>query len=263
MQQPICILIVEDEILIAQDLKEILEEVGYNQVFRVRNYQAAIEVLNEQSIDLVLLDINLNDSSSGINLANYINQHKQIPFIYITSYSDAATIADVKQTRPAGFLLKPYSKDLLLIKIELALFNYSNNHNAANQPPETKTPLTDETDLVINNQLLVKDNYRFIKVPLTEILWFESDRNYVEVKTVGRKYLIRCSLKKLLDHLPENDFVKCYKQFIINIHHAKSFSSDAVMINGHQIPISRNTQEEVMAKLKKVEYTPSSKLGQV
>ncbi len=250
MQQPISILIVEDEILIAQDLKEILEEVGYDQVFRVRNYQQAIEVLNAQRIDLILLDINLNHSSSGIDLANHINQCQQVPFIYITSYSDAGTIADVKQTRPAGFLLKPYSKDLLLATIEIALFNYSNKHNAANLPIETKIPLNDETDLVINNQLLVKDNHRFIKVPLAEILWFESDKNYVEVKTAERKYLIRSSLKKLLEHLPDRDFVKCYKQFIINIHHAKSFSSDAVVINGHQIPISRNTQEEVLGKLK-------------
>lgn len=244
------ILIVEDEILIAQDLLEILEEVGYHQVYRVRNYNKAIEILNEESIDLVFLDINLNDSSSGIDLAHYINQHQQIPFIYITSYSDAGTIADVKQTLPAGFLLKPYSKDLLLATIEIALFNYSNKHNAANQPIGAKTPLTDETDLVINNQLLVKDNNRFIKVPLAEIFWFESDKNYVEVKTVEKKYLIRCSLKKLLEHLPENDFVKCNKQFIVNIQQVEIFSTTALEINGSQITISRNEQDEVLKRLK-------------
>ncbi len=251
------ILIVEDEILIAQDLLEILEEVGYQQVYRVSNYNKAIEILNGKSIDLVFLDINLNDSSSGIDLAHYINKHQQIPFIYITSYSDAATIADVKQTMPAGFLLKPYSKDLLLATIEIALFNYSNKHNAANQPIGAKSPLTDETDLVINNQLLVKEGHRFIKVPLAEIFWFESDKNYLEVKTLERKYLIRCSLKKLLEHLPEHDFVKCHKQYIININHVKSFSADAVIIYGNEIPIGRNAQEEVIANLKKVDNSPN------
>jgi two-component system response regulator LytT len=123
MLQPIRILIIEDEILIAQDLKEILEEVGYTQVFRVNNYQKAIDFLAKQPFDLVLLDINLNDSFSGIDIAKYINQNQKIPFIYITSYSDAETIANVKQTKPSAFLLKPYNKSHLLASIEIALFN--------------------------------------------------------------------------------------------------------------------------------------------
>ncbi len=258
LQESISILIVEDDVLIAQDLKEILEEFGYEKVFRVRNYQKAIEMLNAQNIDLALLDINLNDSQSGIDLATTINQQYQIPFIYITSYSDLGTIANVKQTRPAGFLIKPYSKNLLLASIEIALFNYSNQTNAADKTLETKELELIENDLIINHHLLVKDNHRFIKVPLAEILWFESDRNYVNVKTKERIYIIRCSLKKLLEHLPPNDFVRCYKQFIININHTKRFSADEVIIYGHQIPISRNNQEEVFTKLKMVDYIPNS-----
>ena len=243
------ILIVEDEILIAQDVKEILEEVGYKNVFRAKNYKQATEIMETQNIDLVLLDINLNDEATGIDLAHYINRHKQIPIIYITSYSDSATIANVKQTMPAAFLLKPYSKALLLAAIEIALFNYASKINAA-EKSEEYTNNAVENDVVINKHLLVKENYHFIKIPLEEILWFESDKNYIEVKTLQKKYIIRSSLKRLLEQLPSADFVKCYKQFIINIRHAKSFTSDAVLIHGYQIPISRNTQEEVFRKLK-------------
>lgn len=244
------ILIVEDEILIAQDVKEILEEVGYKNVFRARNYKQATEIMATQNIDLVLLDINLNDEVTGIDLAHYINRHRQIPIIYITSYSDSGTIANVKQTMPAAFLLKPYSKALLLAAIEIALFNYASKINAAEKQVENTSAANGENDVVINKHLLVKENYHFIKIPLEEILWFESDKNYIEVKTLQKKYIIRSSLKRLLEQLPSADFVKCYKQFIINIKHAKSFTSDAVLIQGHQIPISRNTQEEVFRKLK-------------
>jgi DNA-binding LytR/AlgR family response regulator len=244
------ILIVEDEILIAQDLKEILEEVGYKNVFRAKNYKQAIEIIENQNIDLVLLDINLNDEMTGIDLAKYINKHKQMPIIYITSYSDSSTIANVKQTMPAAFLLKPYSKALLLAAIEIALFNYTSKINAAEKLVEDIIPDVVESDIVINKHLLVKENYHFIKIPLEEILWFESNKNYVEVKTRQKKYIIRSSLKRLLELLPPADFVKCYKQFIINIRHAKSFTSDTVLIHEYQIPISRNTQEEVFRKLK-------------
>jgi DNA-binding LytR/AlgR family response regulator len=265
MPKPIAILIVEDEVLIAQDLKEILQEVGYDEIHKARNYRQAVELINTHHFDLILLDINLNDSNSGnihsgnihsgnihsgIDVANYLNLNFQIPFIFITSYSDARSISDVKQTRPSGFLLKPYNKDLLLASIEIALFNYSIKKNAAEQPLENVALMEEENDLVINNHLLIKDNYRFIKIALKDILWFESDNNYVKIKTLQKSFLIRCSLKRLLNQLPINDFVKCHKQFIINIFRVDSFKSSEVKIQGVVIPISRNVQDEVLRLLK-------------
>lgn len=181
MSQEISILIVEDEVLIAQDLKEILEETGYTEVYKARNYHQAIDALNAHQIDIVLLDINLNDTKSGIYLGNHIHQQLHIPFIYITSYSDAETITNVKQTKPSAFLLKPYSKELLLASIEIALFNFSSNLNAANKNIEDKVDESIDNDLIINNHLMVKDNHRYIKISLDDILWFESDKNYVVI----------------------------------------------------------------------------------
>ena len=244
------ILIVEDEVLIAQDLKEILEEVGYTEIYKARNYNQAIDQFKQQKIDIVLLDINLNDSKSGIDLGNYIHQQLHIPFIYITSYSDTETIANVKQTKPSAFLLKPYNKSHLLASIEIALFNFSSNLNAANKNIEDKVDESSDNDLIINEQLLVKDNHRFIKISLDDILWFESDKNYVEVKTDNKKYLIRSSLKKLQESLPANKFVKCNKQFIVNMQQIESFSSNTIVIKGNEITISRNEQDEVLKRLK-------------
>ena len=250
MSQEISILIVEDEVLIAQDLKEILEEVGYTEIFKARNYHQAIDTLNTNNIDIILLDINLNDTKSGIDLGNHIHQNLYIPFIYITSYSDAETIANVKQTKPSAFLLKPYNKTHLLASIEIALFNYSSNQNAADKNIEHTLNDNGDNDLIINNQLLVKENYRFIKIPLDDILWFESDKNYVVVKTLHKKHLLRTSLKKMQESLPANKFVKCNKQFIVNIQQIESFSNSMVNIKGNEISISRNEQDEVLKRLK-------------
>jgi DNA-binding LytR/AlgR family response regulator len=249
--KPFSILIIEDEVLIAQDLKEILEEVGYQKVFRARNFDQALEKFNAQTIDLVLLDINLHDAVTGIDIANYINQHFKIPFIFITSYSDTVTINSVKHTIPAGFLLKPYSKIHLLATIEIALHNYATNTNAAIQSIDNQSNLThEESDVIINNHLLLKDNNHFVKVPLDKILWFESDKNYLQVKTADKKHMFRCSLKKIAVCLPAADFVKCHKQFIINVHQVDSFNSEQVIIKGQEIPISRNNQTAVLSLLK-------------
>lgn len=250
MQNPIGILIVEDEVLIAQDLKEILEETGYTEIFKARNYSQAIDTLTNNKIDVALLDINLNDDKTGIDLGNHINQNLQIPFIYITSYSDAETIAQVKPTRPSAFLLKPYSKAHLLASLEIALFNYSTNINAADKEIDNKIDETKDNDLIINNHLMVKDNYMYVKVALDDIHWFESDKNYIEVKTAAKKYLIRASLKKLQENLPANQFVRCNKQNIINIQKVESFNSSTIVINKTEISISRTEQDEVLKKLK-------------
>jgi len=250
MTQEISILIVEDEVLIAQDLKEILEETGYTQIYKARNYAQAIDVFQTENIDIVLLDINLNDSKSGIDLGAHIHQQLHIPFIYITSYSDAETIVNVKQTKPSAFLLKPYNKLHLLASIEIALYNFSSKQNAAKKFVETKTDDTKHNDLIINNHLLVKDNHRFIKVSLDDIFSFESNKNYVEVKSIRKKYLIRSSLKKLTELLPADKFIKCNKQFIVNIQHLDSFTTNKLVINGYQISISRNEQAEVLKKIK-------------
>jgi DNA-binding LytR/AlgR family response regulator len=250
MHTSLKILIVEDEVLIAEDLKEILLEVGYEEVFKARNFAQAIDALNTKSIDIVLLDINLNDAKSGIDLGLYIHQNLQIPFIYITSYSDAETIASVKQSKPSAFLLKPYNKAHLLASIEIAFFNYTTNLNAADKPADDKINEKEENELIINGQFLVKDGYRYVKVPLDDILWFESDKNYIEINTYQKKFLLRASLKKLQSMLPADKFVKCNKQFIINIMQADSFNSNSIEIKGQQIAISRTEQTEVLKKLK-------------
>jgi DNA-binding LytR/AlgR family response regulator len=248
MHPSLRILIVEDELLIAEDLKEILVEVGYTEIFKARNYAQALEAFDSKSIDIVLLDINLNDAKSGTELGLLISQRYHIPFIYITSYSDAETIVSVKQTKPSAFLLKPYNKAHLLASIEIAFFNYSTNLNAADKPTADKT--NEENELIINGQLLVKDSYRYVKVPLEDILWFASDKNYIEINTQHKKYLLRASLKKLQTLLPADKFVKCNKQHIVNIKQVDSFNNNSIEIKGQQIAISRTEQLEVLKKIK-------------
>jgi two-component system, LytTR family, response regulator LytT len=247
MPSTIKILIVEDDVLIAQDLQEILEEWGYSAVFKARNYEKAIEILSSEKIDLVLLDINLGGEKTGVDVGSYIYQNHQIPFIYITSYSDAATLAGVKQTFPSGFLLKPYDAKLLQATIEIAFFNYASKQQAIINSTENEMV---ENDFIINDTLLIKDNYRYIKIPLKDILWFESDKNYVEVKTVQRKYAIRTTLKRLLEALPPNQFVRCHKQYVVNVAQVQKFGTNSLIISSFELPISRTEKEEVLRLLK-------------
>lgn len=249
MDKTIKILIVDDEVFTAEDIKETLEEVGYQSVFRAVDYNQAINIIEQNTIDLVMLDINLNDKQTGIDLADYINKNYQIPFIFLTSYSSQETINQVKQTKPSGFLLKPYQENLLLASIEIALFSFYADKTIVEPENNLIETEPEEFDFIVNNHLLIKDNRNFIKITLTEILWFESDKNYVDVKTADRKYTIRSSLKKIMENLPDS-FLKCHRQYIVNLEHITEFSSNFVKIDDFEIPISRNEQELILKRLK-------------
>jgi two-component SAPR family response regulator len=94
------ILIVEDELIIAEDISNMLQKMGYDVIGIAMDFDEAVTILENNKPDLILLDINLNGKSDGIDLANVINGKCKIPFIYITSYSDASTLERAKNTNP-------------------------------------------------------------------------------------------------------------------------------------------------------------------
>ena len=242
------ILIVEDELIIAQDMKEILQEAGYSEIYMARNYQNAVEILKINTIEIAILDINLNSTETGIELGCFISRNYQIPFIYLTSYSDEQTINEVKLTKPSGFIIKPYSKELLLASLEIALYNFY--ITSADSNTISDYYLENEGDKIINNNLIIKEKNNFHKILLDDILWFESDRNYVFVITTNKKYSTRSSLKKILDILPKQIFVRCFKNYIINVNKVDKFSMNSIFINQQEIPISRSAKEDVLILLK-------------
>jgi DNA-binding NarL/FixJ family response regulator len=119
------ILIIEDEPLIARDIKRILKKNSYDVMGICYDSDAALDRLAKKDYDLVLLDIHLKGSRNGIELAHIINEKYKVPFIYITSFADKDTIEQVKETMPAGYVVKPFNEKEVYSSIEIALFKNS------------------------------------------------------------------------------------------------------------------------------------------
>ena len=117
------IIVVEDDIIIAHDIKGILET-DYNVQINIKSVEEAIILIDEEKPDLVLLDINLKSEKDGTELGEYLLTKDTIPFIYITSFCDAATLDKVKSTRPYGFIVKPFKPVDIQAKVFLALNNF-------------------------------------------------------------------------------------------------------------------------------------------
>lgn len=118
------ILIVEDEFVIAQDIKEILESEGHNCITHVNSYELAVDIINESKPDLVLIDIILNTTQDGLKIAAYLYDMKTIPYVFITSLYDKNTILNIKQTNPYGYIVKPFKPIDVKTCVELALHNF-------------------------------------------------------------------------------------------------------------------------------------------
>ncbi len=115
------ILIVEDEPIIAEDLAIILKKEGYQIPGVANDSSTALDMLHTHSPDIALLDISLDSSGSGIDIAAIINEKHQIPFIFITSFSDRYTLDKAKDVYPHGYIVKPFKKKDILVNIEIDL----------------------------------------------------------------------------------------------------------------------------------------------
>jgi PAS domain S-box-containing protein len=118
------ILVVEDEKIIAMNLQESLEVLGYNVVAIAASGEQAIEKAAQLHPDLVLMDIRLKGTIDGIQATTEIWEQLQIPVIYVTGHSDQATLDRAKLTAPFGYVLKPVKEKELYISIETALHRY-------------------------------------------------------------------------------------------------------------------------------------------
>lgn len=128
---PIKIFILEDEAIIAAEIQAILTKMGYQVIAKERNGDKALDRLSTISPDLALLDITVKGSLSGVDIAKVIKAKYHFPFVFLTSHSDLATLNQVKETLPYGYIVKPFTENDLRSAIELALYKFEMEHGAA------------------------------------------------------------------------------------------------------------------------------------
>jgi|GEM_PF-2929665 two-component system response regulator LytT len=117
--------IVEDEMIIADTICLALQNLNYDYCKPANSFAKAIQMIENEKPNIVLLDINLNAKLDGIDLGHHINANYALPIIYLTANSDKDTIERCRETLPNAFLIKPFSNEELFSAIEIALFSHS------------------------------------------------------------------------------------------------------------------------------------------
>lgn len=224
------ILIVEDEILIAETIRLYLEEKGHIVQDICISYREAIRAIEREKPDVVVLDIRLYGDKSGIDVAKYLqSQPIKTPFVYLTSQYDQRIFNLALETVPFGYLAKPIQKESLLTTIETAY------------------RLFQQDELSTVKSIIINDGYQNHRIKEREILYIKSDHIYANIYLANRdKITIRKSLQDILDIIQSQLFFQCHRSYIVNTLHINSWNkSNVVLISGEQIPVSRTKHKDL------------------
>lgn len=225
------ILIVEDEVIIANDIKDMIEELGHHVVEICISGKEAITILNSKKVDLALLDITLKGGINGIDLATRINEEYKIPFIFLTSHSDSATVSQAVQQDPDGYIVKPFEKADLFTSIQLCMHKKADTQN---------------NDVIAEKEhLFVKDGTTYVKLPYDKIKYLKSSGNYVDVFCSSGRHSIRATIKDMMKDLPDKNFIQVHKSVLINTDFLESFNSTHLSMDGEELPIGRAYKENL------------------
>jgi two-component system, LytTR family, response regulator LytT len=224
------ILIVEDEVLIAEQLKKYILEAGHTCCGHATSFEEAVSILNNTNPQIVLLDIKLYGNQTGIDLAHHINSHYHIPFIFLTSLFEKTILEEVKGTHPAGYITKPFQAQTLITTIEICLFNHLQK--------------LDEVPIEI------KEGKKIHLFRNGDIILMETDHVYTRIYLSDRVVLIRKSLNEITLKLSGNNFLRVHRSFLVNIRHVVQIFSSYIIVHGKKIPIGKTFKEDVMKVIK-------------
>ncbi|MBV6403366.1 MAG: response regulator [Flavobacteriales bacterium] len=239
------ILIVEDEPLIAEDLRGHLEELGYEVVGACDNALDAMAELAAGRPDLLLLDINLGDGADGVQLAERINAKHKLPFIFVTSHADKGTLERVKAVRPAGFIIKPFDENDLRTQIEIALARYANDVEVTVAPSDTQ-----RDEIVIADSIFIRDKGRLVKLAIDDIQYAEADDNYVTLFTPTKKYVITSTLAAVEEKLKSPHLLRIHRSYLVDTRRITAVEEGHVRLGTLSLPVGKTHKAALMARIR-------------
>ncbi|MEZ4888784.1 MAG: LytTR family DNA-binding domain-containing protein [Chitinophagales bacterium] len=230
-------LIVDDEYLALQLLESYISKIPSLQLIdKCSNALQALEVLRNQTIDLLFLDIQMPDLT-GLELLKTLPHPPMV--IFTTAYSDYAI--EGYELNVLDYLLKPIAferfvkavnKAKTLFTLQNKDISIQNNSITSNEP--------------IKNYMMVKADYKNLKVRFEDILYIEGLKEYVSIYTsTGKRIITHSTMKNMESNLPPHQFMRIHKSYIISLPKVEAIVGNMIEINKQEIPIGRSYRSVV------------------
>ncbi len=219
-------IIVDDEILAREGLEELvvktpfLEHCGsFGSAFK------AMEFLRENEVDLILLDIQMPDMT-GLELMKVLVNPPEV--IFTTAYREFAI--DGFELNAVDYLLKPISYERFLKAVQKVM-------------PNNKSKSTE------SDYIFVKCDGSIVKIPLKEILFIETAKDYIFIHTLHKRYMTLVPLRQVEEKLPNEHFVRVHRSYVVGLSHVNKMEGNLLHLGDKKVPISRRLKEEVYQRI--------------
>ncbi len=208
------ILVVEDEILVATDIEESLESLGYEIQNAVATGNEAIAEVEKNLPDLILMDINLKGEMTGIEAATIISQNHNVPIIYLTANADLSTINQAKVALPYGYIIKPFTDKDLQTNIEIALFKFENDMKLKMESEQFNAffDLKDHD----KNQIIIHAHKGLEKINIEQVYFLEEKDHKTIIHLFDEEVETDKKLEDMVSFFPKNHFIQVSDEYVIN-----------------------------------------------
>lgn len=219
--------IVEDEVLIAENISTHLEDMGHHIVGVAQSFMEAMVLIKKSPPDIFLIDIRLRGDRNGLEIARELYEQYKIPFMFLTSNTDRATITQAMEYAPIAYIRKPFSYEDLFIAFELAKvkINLSNSNS---------------------RKIEIKNGTEIEWIQSNSVLYLEAARSYVTIYLTDRSIVLRQPMGTLLELFEKDEMVRIHRSYAINPKKVESVSNTKVIIPGKKIPIGPSHREEFL-----------------
>ncbi len=228
------VIIVEDEPLVAADLRNQLHKANYQVLDIFESGEDLLNALEELQPEIILMDVQLYGELDGVDTAHEVNKRFDIPVLFLTANTDKTTFRRAKLTFPHGFLSKPFRIKDVLHSIELAL-----EMNAEDQEAE------DSSEKYLIDRVFIRKQEFLHKVMYEDILFIEADRAYCKIVTADNTFTLSQTLKKIEDKIKVPYLLRVHRSFVVNTQNVDKISEGYVYIGKHRIPVSRSHRDEL------------------
>lgn len=235
------IIAVEDDPIYAETIRMIVEQTGYELAGQFANGDEALLAIKAIKPDLLLLDIHIQGSLNGIQLAEKVGA--EIPAIFITSLREKEIFEKAKSARPIAFILKPFDSLMLQNTIELTISQFVNETNEA----------WIEKDLIVKDSFFIKEKNSLVKVPMNTIHYVEAEDKYCTLYTCDKKFVLRISLQEILTKLP-NNFIRIHRSIVVDATKILRLNLDSheLQIESTTLPIGTTYKDSLLSRIQRI-----------
>lgn len=229
----------EDELLLGNDLKGKLEDLGYQVTGISTSGEETLQNIKAEIPDIAVLDIEVKGEMNGLEVGSYIKNTYGIPIIYLTQFKDLDTFQKAKKNKPISYLTKPVNTWDLVRAIELSI-----EHSAI-------ANTRGKASFILSNAIYLKSGEQtFEKVLVDDINYLKASGAYTEIYTTKKTFLFSDNISYFEKKLLLKQLLRVHRSWIVNVEKVDRIEDNSLIINEEKITIGKTYRKSVLTRFK-------------